>query len=426
LSSRNYRLFFVGQSISLVGSWITRIATAWLVYRLTASELLLGVSGFCSQIPMLVLAPFTGVLCDRWNKHRILLVTQTLAMLQSATLAILALRHIITVNEVLSLQLFQGLINSFDTPARQSFIVQMVDDPKALPNAIALNSTMVNASRILGPSVGGLLIGAVGEGWCFAVDAISYLFVIASLLLMRLRPITPREGTAGLREEFQDGLRYVGRFLPVRTLLVQLGLVGLLSMPYTVLMPVIAARVLGGGPHTLGILMTAQGTGALLGALYLASRKSVLGLLRVITGATIAFGTGLVAFSLSQSLWLSVLILLFVNGGFMVMLASTNTILQTVVEERLRGRVMAFYAMAMLGTAPIGSLLGGMLAERIGAPHTILLGGLACLATTLWFALQQNALRKEIHPIYVRRGIIANPPHSPLETASSSAPTENS
>lgn len=406
LRHRNYRLFFGGQSVSLVGTWITRIATSWLVYRLTGSALLLGIVGFCGQIPTLLLSPFAGVIVDRHDRHRILVITQVLSMLQSLALAVLALPHIITVNEVLVLQVVQGVINAFDTPARQSFIVDMIEDRADLPNAIALNSSMVNGSRIIGPSIGGIIIAAVGEGWCFMIDAISYLAVIASLLAMRVEK-TPRV-RAGTRvaEEFKAGLSYVAQSAPMRSALLLLALVSIMGMPYTVLMPAIASEQLHGGPHTLGFLMTASGIGALAGALYLASRQSVLGLGRAMMLATFAFGVGLMAFSLSRVLWLSLLLLPVVGGGMMVETASTNTILQTIVEERMRGRVMSFYAMAFLGTAPIGSLLAGVAADRIGAPMTILFGGVACMAGGTWFALRLPALRAILRPIYVEKGIL--------------------
>ena len=406
LRHRNYRLFFGGQSVSLVGTWITRIATSWLVYRLTGSALLLGIVGFCGQIPTLLLSPFAGVIVDRHDRHRILVITQVLSMLQSLALAVLALPHIITVNEVLVLQVVQGVINAFDTPARQSFIVDMIEDRADLPNAIALNSSMVNGSRIIGPSIGGIIIAAVGEGWCFMIDAISYLAVIASLLAMRVEK-TPRV-RAGTRvaEEFKAGLSYVAHSAPMRSALLLLALVSIMGMPYTVLMPAIASEQLHGGPHTLGFLMTASGIGALAGALYLASRQSVLGLGRAMMLATFAFGVGLMAFSLSRVLWLSLLLLPVVGGGMMVETASTNTILQTIVEERMRGRVMSFYAMAFLGTAPIGSLLAGVAADRIGAPMTILFGGVACMAGGTWFALRLPALRAILRPIYVEKGIL--------------------
>jgi MFS family permease len=410
LNSRNYRLFFGGQSVSLVGTWITRIATSWLVYRLTGSTLLLGVVGFCGQIPTLVLAPFAGVLVDRHDRHRILVITQVLSMLQSLALAVLAFTGTITVEYILVLQVVQGIINAFDTPARQSFVVEMVEDRAHLPNAIALNSTMVNGSRIIGPSIGGVLIALFGEGWCFLLDAISYLAVIASLLAMTVNhDRAPRLASRAI-DELYDGFRYAINFAPIRSALLLLALVATMGMPYTVLMPAIAATVLHGGPHTLGFLMTASGLGALAGALYLASRMSVVGLGRVMVIATITFGVALSIFSFSRSLWLSLMILPFVGGGMMVEMASTNTILQTIVEERLRGRVMAFYTMAFLGTAPIGSLLGGFLAAHIGTQRTILLGGLACILGGLWFDRKLPGLRDLVRPIYIERGIIESPP----------------
>jgi len=407
LGHRNFRLFFGGQSVSLVGTWITRVATSWLVYRLTHSPLLLGVVGFCGQIPSLLLAPVAGVLVDRWDRHRILVWTQVLSMLQSLALAVLALSGTITVPWILALQVVQGAINAFDTPARQAFVVHMVEDRADLPNAIALNSTMVNGSRIIGPSIGGIVIAAVGEGWCFLIDAISYVAVIASLLAMRL----PRDATArrhgAVLDELRTGFRYVAGFPPVRTALLLLALVSTMGMPYTVLMPDIASRVLHGGPHTLGGLMTASGLGAVGGALYLASRRSVLGLGRVMGLATAAFGAGLVAFALARTLWVALLVLPIVGGGMMVEMASTNTVLQTVVAEDLRGRVMSFYTMAFLGTAPIGSLLAGAAADRFGTTATILVGGVACIAAALAFLLRLPGLREQVRPIYVERGIIA-------------------
>lgn len=407
LKHRNYRLFFSGQTVSLVGTWITRIATSWLVYRLTHSVFLLGVVGFFGQIPTLLLAPFAGVLVDRWDRHRILIVTQVLSMLQSVALAALTFSGAITVAEILGLQMVQGVINAFDTPARQAFVVEMVTDRADLPNAIALNSSMVNASRIIGPSIGGIIIAAVGEGWCFALDAVSYLAVIASLLAMRLEEAPPRTATTNLLDELRSGLRYVGRFPPVRDSLLLIALVGTMGMPYTVLMPAIAANVLHGGAHTLGYLMTASGVGALGGAFYLASRRTVLGLGRVMVIATGAFGAALIAFSLSQSLWLSLLILPMVGGGMMVEMASTNTVLQTIVSDDLRGRVMSYYTMAFLGTAPLGSLFAGFLADRIGPMDTIRIGGAACVVAAAIFALRLPSLRVHVRPIYLERGILA-------------------
>lgn len=390
------------------------------MYRLTGSDLLLGVVGFCSQIPTLILSPIAGVLIDRWDRHRVLLFTQVLSMLQSLALAILALAGIITVGEILLLQVAQGIINSFDTPARQAFVVEMVEDRSDLSNAIALNSSMVNGSRIIGPSIGGILIATVGEGWCFMLDAVSYLAVIASLLAMTVTRAEREPIHKSILEELGTGWQYVTRSQPIRTALILLATVSIMGMPYTVLMPAVASQTLHGGPHTFGFLMTATGIGALAGALYLATRTSVLGLGRVIVLATLTFGTGLVCFALSHVLWLSLLILPFVGAGFMIQMASTNTIIQTIVEDRLRGRVMAFYAMAFLGTAPIGSLLAGMIASHIGTESTILLGGAVCIGASGWFASRLPGLRELVRPIYVERGIMQSSPAT--DSLSSGAP----
>jgi MFS family permease len=406
LSHRNYRLFFAGQTVSLIGTWVTRIATSWLVYRLTDSVLLLGLVGFFSQIPTLVLTPFSGVLVDRWNRHRILVVTQVLSMLQSFALAGLAFAGVITVRDILLLQLAQGIINAFDTPARQAFVVEMVNDRADLPNAIALNSSMVNLSRVIGPSVGGIIIAAVGEAWCYFLDGVSYIGVIVSLLVMRVTPRVLPTAKTTLLDELRTGFRYVTGFPPVRSALVLLALVSTLGMPYTVLMPAVARGALGGDSHTLGFLMAGAGIGALGGAFYLASRRTVIGLGQVMATAACTFGVGLVLFGFSRSFVLSMLVVPIVGGGMMVTMASTNTILQTIVEERLRGRVMAFYAMAFLGTTPIGSLLAGIVADRIGPTNTIVLGGVACLSVGLWFAARLPRFRAHVRPIYVERGIL--------------------
>jgi MFS family permease len=407
LSHRNYRLFFSGQSVSLVGTWMTRIATSWLVYRLTGSELLLGVVGFAGQIPSFLLAPFAGVLVDRWNRHRLLVATQVLAMLQSLALAILALTGRINITQLIWLSILQGVINAFDMPARQAFVVEMIERREDLPNAIALNSSMVNAARLVGPSAGGVIIAAVGEGWCFMIDAVSYLAVIASLLLMRVAPRALKQARDGnMLRQLREGWTYVARFAPIRDVLLMLALVSLVGMPYTVLMPVFASQVLRGGPNTLGLLMAASGVGALLGALFLAARRSVLGLGTYIPLTAAAFGAGLVAFSFSRSLWLSMLLMVVTGLGFMVQMAASNTVLQTIVDEDKRGRVMSFYTMAFMGTAPFGSLLAGGVAERIGAPLTLMFGGVGCIAGALWFALTLPKLRREVRPIYVRIGIL--------------------
>ena len=408
LRHRNYRLFFAGQTLSLVGTWITRVATSWLVYRLTGSELLLGVVGFCGQIPTMLAAPFAGVLVDRWDRHRLLIVTQVLSMLQTLALAALTLNGSITVAWVLMLQVVQGLINAFDTPARQAFVVEMVEDRADLPNAIALNSTMVNGSRILGPAIGGVLIAAVGEGWCFLTDAISYVFVVASLLMMRVKPAAEHV-EAHVLTELRHGFEYVRGSLPIRTALIVLAIVSTMAMPYSVLMPAFVAEALHGGPKTLGLLMTASGAGALAGGIFLAARKSVVGLGRVVMYATIGFGAGLIGFAFATTQWHALAVLPIVGAGFVVQMAATNTVLQTLVDDHLRGRVMAFYTMAFFGTAPIGSLVAGVAADRFGARTTIAFSGVCCVAAGVWLATRLPALRAIVRPIYIERGILPVP-----------------
>jgi MFS family permease len=404
---------------------MTRIATSWLVYRLTGSALLLGVVGFAGQIPSFLLAPFAGVLVDRWNRLRLLIATQVLALLQSLALAILALTGIVQIWHVILLSVFQGLINAFDMPARQAFVVEMVEKREDLPNAIALNSSMVNAARLLGPSIGGVIIAAVGEGWCFMLDAISYLAVIASLLAMKMTPrMTKQIKEAKMLQQLREGWKYAFGFAPIRKVLLLLALVSLVGMPYTVLMPVFANEILHGGPNTLGLLMAASGVGALAGALLLAARKSVLGLGKYIPWMAGAFGAGLIAFSFSRSLWLSLLLMIVTGLGFMVQMAASNTVLQTIVEEDKRGRVMSFYTMAFMGTAPFGSLLAGSMADRIGAPHTLLIGGVGCIIGALWFATSLPALRRDVRPIYVKIGILPEMAAGIQNTSELSVPPE--
>ena len=418
LRHRNYRLYFGGQGISVIGTWMTRVATSWLVYRMTHSALLLGLVGFAGQIPTFIFAPFAGVWVDRLNRHRVLVVTQTLAMLQSLTLAALVFGNIITVWQIIWLGAFQGLTNAFDMPARQAFVVQMVEDKQDLGNAIALNSSMVNLARLIGPSVAGVLIAVVGEGYCFLIDGISYIAVIVSLAAMRALPLQTFPKSAGVFSELKEGLQYVVRFSPVRSILLLLALISLFGMPYTVLMPVFAARVLNGGAHTLGFLMAASGVGALAGAVALATRRSVRGLGRMISISAAIFGIGLMSFSQSRVLWFS-LILLFIAGfGMMTQMASSNTILQTIVPDEKRGRVMSYYTMAFVGMAPFGSLLAGSLADRIGAPMTVLISGALCMIGAAWFATRLKGLRQLIRPIYIKLGIIQEIAHG-LQAASS-------
>jgi MFS family permease len=406
LHHRNYRLFFGGQGISLVGTWLTRVATSWLVYRLTNSAAVLGILGFAGQIPAFLLAPFAGVLVDRWDRHRLLVVTQTLSMVQSFSLAVLALTHLIQVWQIIALSIFQGFINAFDMPGRQAFVVEMVENREDLANAIALNSSMFNGARLVGPSVAGVLIASVGEGMCFLLDGFSYVAVIGSLLAMhtKRREILSKGGT--MLRGLADGFHFAFGFAPVRAVLLLIALTGLMGVPYVVLMPIFASEVLHGNSHTFGFLMAAAGVGALAGALFLASRKSVRGLGRIIPSMAAAFGVGLILFSLSRTLWLSLALLFVVGLGMMVETASSNTILQTIVDDDKRGRVMSFYTTAFLGMTPFGSLLAGQMASRIGAPLTIMLDGIFIVMGAALFARKLPHIRKMVRPIYVRKGII--------------------
>jgi MFS family permease len=406
LRSPNYRLFFAGQSISLIGTWMTRIATSWLVYRLTDSALLLGLVSFAGQIPAFFLAPIAGVWIDRWNRHRTLVWTQAFSMLQSFALAALALTHTVHIWSLIALVLMQGLINAFDMPARQAFVIEMIEDRADLGNAIALNSSMVNGARLLGPAIGGLVIAAVGEGYCFLIDGISYIAVVVSLLMMSVDRRSARGAVKRVRHELLEGWKYVVGSDAIRSILLQLALVSLIGMPYTVLMPIIAGNVLHGGAHTLGFLMGASGVGALASAISLALRRNVVGLGRMIPIASAVFGVGLIGLGLSREFWISLLLMLLTGFGMMQQMAASNTILQTIIEDDKRGRVMSFYTLSVLGITPIGSLLAGVFASKFGAPATLIAGGVCCLAGAGRFARKLPELRRVIRPIYRRLGIL--------------------
>lgn len=403
----NYRLFFGGQLVSLIGSWISMTATSWLVYRLTGSAMALGIVGFAGQFPGFVMGPFAGAFLDRWDRHRVLVVTQTLSMLHSFALAVLTFTGHISVPAIVALNAVQGVVNAFDMPARQAFLPTMISDREDLANAIAMNSSMFNAARLVGPSIAGVLIATAGESWCFLIDGISYFAVILALLAMKdVRRLDRPAVHPGIVEHLFEGWRYVFGFRPIRSLILQLAWLCLVAMPFSVLMPVFADEILGGGPHTLGFLMAASGLGALSGALWLTTRKSVVGLGRVIFISTIVFGGGLIGFALSRWLWVSLAFLTVVGFGMMVQMASTNTVIQTIVDEEKRGRVMSLYTMSFLGTAPFGSLLAGWFSTRIGAPETVALSGLLCFGTAAWFARELPAIRVLVRPIYMRMGIL--------------------
>ncbi|MDR9787037.1 MAG: MFS transporter [Peptococcaceae bacterium MAG4] len=396
LSSRNYRLFFTGQGISLIGTWMQSIAMSWLTYRLTGSEFLLGVIGFTNQIPSLVFTPLAGVLADRWNRHHMLIGTQVLAMLQAFTAAVLALTGVITVWHLIALSLFQGLVTSFDIPARQSLVVLMVDKKEDLPNAIALNSFLFNGARLVGPTVAGILIAVLSEGMCFLINGVSYLAVITALLAIRINAGHKTEQDANLLQQLKEGFGYAFSSVSIRTVLSFSATISFAGMPYSVLMPVIAREVLSGGPDTFGYLITASGLGAVTGALYMAVRRNVAGLSSLLPVSMGIFGIGLVALSQSRVFGISVLLMLLTGFGMMTHMASNNTILQTIVDDDKRGRVMSLYTMSFFGMAPFGSLVAGTLASRIGAPATIMCCGLICLLAAMLFAGKASVIKGEI------------------------------
>lgn len=411
LADRNYRLFFAGQGVSLVGTWMTRLATGWLVLRLGGADAawLLGVVSFAGLAPTFFAGPLAGALVDRWDRHTVLVVTQVLSLVQSAALAWVAFAAVPgtgTVWLIAGLSVLQGLVNAFDMPARQALLVEMVSRREDLPNAIALNSSLVNGSRLVGPALAGAVIAAAGEAWCFVVDAVSYLAVLAALLAMRLPRRERARPAASLGRYVAEGVRYVFGFAPIRALLLLLALVSFAAMPYSVLLPVFAADVLGGGPHTLGLLSAASGVGALAGALYLASRTSVLGLGRVIVAATVSLGAALVGFSHSGSLWLSAALLVVAGAGMMVQMAAANTLIQTMVDEDKRGRAMSFFGMAFQGAAPFGSLLAGWLAGHVGVRAVVTGSGVLVLLGGLAFATQLPRLRRDARPVFARLGLL--------------------
>jgi MFS family permease len=408
LQSRNYRLFFAGQGVSLIGTWMTQIATVWLVYHLTNSAFMLGVVGFTSQIPNFVLAPFGGVIVDRFPCFRILVSTQILAMIQSLSLAALALSGVIQIWHILALSLFQGIINAVDAPARQVFVVELVERKEDLANAIAINATMFNGARLIGPAIGGLLISRVGEGYCFLIDGLSYIAVIMALLAMKFKPKDISIMTGNPFQKIKEGFDYAFGCPPIRAILILSALVGLMGMQYITIVPVFADQVLKGDAQTLGFLMAASGVGALFGGIYLATKQTVIGVGKLIIIGPEILGVGLIIFSLSRFLALSLFAMLLVGLGTILQFAAGSTVLQTIIEDDKRGRVMSLYTMAFLGVTPFGSLLGGTLADRIGATDTLIIAGIACILGSLYFSRQLPALKEIVYKIYERKGISTN------------------
>jgi MFS family permease len=410
LRHRNFQLFFSGQLISLTGTWMQSVAQAWLVYSITKSALLLGTVGFASQIPVFLIAPFGGIAADRTNRQRLVIATQTASMILAGILAWLTLSGRLRVHvwPIFVLAALLGVVNAFDIPGRQAFLVDMVGK-EDLMNAIALNSSMFNGARVIGPAVAGILVARIGEGWCFAANAISYIAVIAGLLLMKVH-CAPRFSNHSPIEDIIEGFRWVNQTRVIRALLLLIGLVSLVGMPYTVLMPVFADKILHGGARGLGILMGATGVGALLGALTLASKTGVKGLGRWVAYTCAGFGISLFLFSFSTSFWLSAALLMPAGYSMMLQMACSNTLIQTMVPDQLRGRVMALYSMMFMGMAPFGAFLGGALAHRLGAPFTVAVGGVACIIGAIWFGRALPALRIEAHRLIIAQGLSGGEP----------------
>jgi MFS family permease len=409
LHHRNFQLFFSGQLISLTGTWMQTIAEAWLVYRLTGSSLLLGTAGFCSQFPVFLVAPFGGIVADRHNRQRVVIGTQVASMILASTLAVLTLSGWVRVWHIFTLAALLGVVNAFDIPARQSFLVDMVGK-EDLMNAIALNSSMFNAARIVGPAIAGILVAKIGEGWCFFANGVSYIAVIAGLLMMRVKRPAPLASTASHWAHIAEGFRFVRNTRPILAILLLLGLVSLVAMPYTVLMPLFADRILHGGPRGMGILMGATGVGALLGALTLASRTGVRGLGKWVAVSCGGFGLFLALFAFSRVFWLSAVLLLPVGFCMMLQMSSSNTLIQAMSPDQLRGRVMSVYSMMFMGLAPFGALFGGALADHLGAPVTLAVGAGAAMCGAVLFYRYLPKIRVEARRLIVAQTAVGGEP----------------
>jgi MFS family permease len=407
LRHRNYQLFFAGQSVSVIGTWMGRVAINWLVYRLTGSAAMLGVVAFAGAIPAFVLTPISGTVVDWFDRYRVLLISQMVLGLIALALGTLVVTGNEAVWSVILLAMLMGVARAFDIPARQALVVNLVDDREDLSNAIALNSTMINGAKLIGPMIAGVVIAAVGEGVLFLADGFSYVFVIAAMLAMRMpNRHRPKRDRAFLAH-FVEGWQYARQSVPIRSLLMLMAMVSLLAVPYMVLLPIFADQVIGGGATTLGFLTASAGAGAVVAGMYLASRRNVLGLGRVIGLGAGLFGAALIGFSLVNQLWMAMLLLPFAGFGMMTVMAGTNTALQTLVDDDKRGRVMAFFTMAFMGAAPIGNLVAGVVAEYLGVQWTVAIGGGACIVSACWFATVLPAIRAAARPILIEQGLIA-------------------
>jgi MFS family permease len=421
LRHRNFQLFFSGQMISLIGTWMQNVAQSWLVYRLTGSSLLLGAVSFSNQIPVFLMAPLGGIVADRYKRQHVVIATQIASMVLAFILAGLTLTGVVQIWHIFVLSALLGVVNAFDIPARQSFIVEMVVKEDMI-NAIALNSSMFNGARVVGPAIAGILVASIGEGWCFFANAVSYIAVIIGLFLMRVEDRPPVAKQESLLEDVREGFRWVRQTAPIRALLLLLGLVSFVGMPYAVLMPIFADKVLHGGARGLGILMACSGVGALIGALSLAFKQGVKGLGSWVLFSSAGFGVSLILFALSRWFWLSSLLLLPVGYTIMVQMASSNTLIQSMVPDRLRGRVMSVYSMMFMGMAPMGALGAGVVAEHLGAPAGVAVGGVLCIIGSVIFGIHLPALRVEARRLIVAQGLIGGDPPQELNTQEVSEP----
>jgi MFS family permease len=410
LRSRNYRIYFTGQGISLIGTWMQNIALSWLVYRITGSVFLLGLIAFTSQIPTFVLTPFTGVVTDRFNRLRIMKFTQLGFGLQALMMALLVLFNVVEVWHIIALSLIFGILSAFDAPARQSLVIDLIDDPADLGNAIALNSAIFNSARLVGPAIAGVTIAVVGESICFLLNAFSFIAVIFALMQIKIpeKPISVHP--SNFIKSFVEGFNYTFQSIPIRTLIIELAILSMLGLSFIVLLPAYAKEILKGGSDTLGYLMSALGAGALTAALYMAARKTVIGLGRIIAASVVVLGLAVVLASFSEVFYFSMIVFFFGGLSMVLSLSSINTMLQTIADEDKRGRVMSFYAMALMGTSPIGNLLSGTMASGVGIPFTFLICGSITVLSGIWFGLNLKSMRKYVYRVYLNKGILDSLP----------------
>ncbi len=420
LRHRNFQLFFTGQLISLIGTWMQSVAQSWLVYRLTGSATLLGLVSFSSQIPIFILSPIAGYAADRLNRHRVVIATQSASMVLALILAVLTLTNRVTIPELFVLAALLGVVNAFDIPARQSFLVEMVGRGD-LMNAIALNSSMFNGARIVGPAVAGILVAKIGEGWCFFANGISYIAVIAGLLLMKVNPFRPAPAVMSAIETIREGFQYVGQTVPIRAIVMLIAVVAFAGIPYTVLMPIFADKVLHSGAQGLGLLMGTTGAGALGGALMLAARTKLKGFMILIPSAAAVFACSLMGFAASIMMWLSCAMLFIAGFAVMAQVGASNTLIQSMVPDRLRGRTMSVYSMMYIGVSPFGSAAAGFAAGAIGVQQTLIAGGALCLAASAVFAARLKSIRPVARQLIRERQAIDEIPVTEAIDATSAA-----